>query len=430
VTPLHTATAVIAALLVLAAILTAAAGAGIIATRLRLVSGVSGAKIAIGSLVAVLGVFSVLASLEVLRFSPPTALGLGVLLVAPLALLLRWVLNAKSITSMHWIAASIPLVIVTFIGVSSTVRWPTTLPSLVGKILGRFSARESNHESIRIANGEVRISDLPSALWAPGVSSTDRNDFAVEGRPSLTLENSTLIIGNVDGQRPMTLMANTLTLVNSTILTNGNPLLIRADKFISRSGRVLSFRPLDDQPPAAEQGANGRDGRDGGEVILDVRSEIVGDLDIDLHGQSGGTGGAGTPGPPGRPGARGADAADGLFDCRRGGADGQPGESGQAGSPGGSGGSGGNGGHLVLFGAKAGNFEHAIHFQALGGHAGEGGQGGPGGMGGAGGDGGSGSVHCGGGHAGAPGQVGPEGPHGNKGEHEGRTGQEIVKPAD
>jgi hypothetical protein len=231
---------------------------------------------------------------------------------------------------------------------------------------------------------------------------------------SLTLNGTTLIVAEPGANKPLNLRVNTLTLQNGAkIITNGNPLRIKAVMIKSSGGKIISFPETTRTPKDAPTGDPGTAGLDGGTVEIDA-TDLDGRLTVELPGQNGGKGGQGEAGAPGKAGTHGTDASDHLFDCARAGGAGGAGGNGEDGHQGANGGAAGKGGTLTLKGGIKSR-KNLIDFSAPPGKPGEKGPGGEGGQGGAGGQGGSGSVHCGGGPSGAPGLAGKKGPDGQPG---------------
>jgi len=224
-------------------------------------------------------------------------------------------------------------------------------------------------------------------------------------RGSLNLTDKTLILPPSAPPKTYTLAADTLWLTGrSRIVTNGNTLRIFANAIRANDAYIVSY--------AENTKASSEPAGTGGEVDVDVTTQVDGTLHVDLHGQDGVDGPAGLPGPNGTPGDRGESGADHLFDCAHGAGDGKRGNPGQPGTDGKPGGNGGNGGRLVVDPSSADFSEH-LFFKASGGQAGRGGAAGAGGKGGPGGSGGSGTAYC---RSGGGGPQGPDGLPGNPGK--------------
>jgi hypothetical protein len=264
----------------------------------------------------------------------------------------------------------------------------------------------------------IMVSDLPTKFLDAIDTSTDSTIKAkLRTQDSLTLDGTTLTIGNVGDNRTVTLACHKLKLTNGArIVTNGNNLtLLALTMDFNNSGGIDSF--LGDTLKAQP----GRRGSDGGRVEIYATDSVYGSLRVSLAGQSGGDGVQGAKGLPGSQGPPGGGAADGpVFNCLHPGEVGGKGSSGGAGFPGRNGVEGGDGGDFVLHGQAAKNYDSRFPFTAPPGPGGVGGNGGDGGDGGPGGIGGSGSKYCGGGHAGDPGPQGPAGPKGEDG-HAGKS---------
>ena len=213
--------------------------------------------------------------------------------------------------------------------------------------------------------------------------------------------------------------ANSLELIDSTIVTNGASITIEVLHLTSINSRIRSF----------ESGSLRRsnDPVGGGTVTLIVHDQTAGaPLAVDLSGEAGAPGTAGVAGSSGAQGASGNDAADHLFDCAHGPGDGSAGGKGGPGAAGSPGMDGGDGGTLVLVGAIS---RSAIDFKSDAGPGGDGGMSGHGGTGGPGGAGGSSShsTYCrGSGHAGPQGAEGDAGPQGAPGRN-GKPGELLTK---
>jgi hypothetical protein len=290
------------------------------------------------------------------------------------------------------------------------VFWVTVLALLAWlavSLFGQHNPSSGPQSATVIPAQNVDIKDIPQDLLTPVSGKLEEE---LKSRSSLTLNGSTLTIGQIGEDRAVTIACNTLRLMNGAkIVTNGNHLVIIALKaeFADNAG-IHSFAT-----PNAKASA-GLSSADGGSVRLTVVKSFSGKLRVLLPGQDGGNGATGPQGAPGSAGSRGADAVKGLFDCRSGGQNGGTGGQGAKGGTGTTGGKGGNGGDLHLEG-QAADHKSAVDFRAPGGKGGSGGAGGPGGPGGPGGQGGSGDGLCGGGHGGADGISGPQGDKGTDG---------------
>jgi hypothetical protein len=275
-------------------------------------------------------------------------------------------------------------------------------------------------KEVSFVGQELTPERLPPAMMEPpNNGSADTLVGELSARGSLTLDHSTLTLAGLGANVTVSLSVHTLTLINGArIVTNGNGFRLQAVRIIVSNGSLLSFADKDLTPPDAAPGVGGKDGLNGGEVLLRAESGIAGALRVFLPGQNGGRGGPGPGGAQGQPGNRGSNGVQGLVDCRSGGGDGGTGGQGLPGGVGAKGGNAGNGGNVVLAG-KLATLAASIQFDAPKGNFGPGGLGGPGGPGGPGGQGGSGTASCSGGHGGAqgpPGPAGPAGPHGDEGK--------------
>jgi hypothetical protein len=226
-------------------------------------------------------------------------------------------------------------------------------------------------------------------------------------------------------------------LTNSTIVTNGNTLLLFCNQFLSNNGRIVAF--ADDQKKAAngapgagtgEAGDRGDPGVAGGLASLHVIQQLQGTLFVDMSGQSGGDGGSGAGGTAGAAGVKGENPQSGVFGCNHAGGNGSQGGTGGAGGHGGDGGNGGSGGYFELYNVGASPIGDASYnFKGDPGKGGTGGPGAPGGPGGPGGQGGDGGGFCGGGSPGPAGAAGGSGAIGVRGK-DAAPGQVIVKNLD
>jgi hypothetical protein len=258
----------------------------------------------------------------------------------------------------------------------------------------------------------IAVSDLPTTFLDAVDTSSERSiKNKLNTEDSLTLDGTTLTIGNVGDNRTVTLACHKLKMINGArIVTNGNQLnIIALDMEFNNSGGIDSFYGDTVKAETEKQGSNG------GRVEIYSLNPVFGSLRISLPGQIGGTDAQGAQGGNGNPGGRGNDAVDGVVDCSQGGGNGGKGTPGGTGGTGHPGKGGGNGGDLLLQGGAAKDADSHFPYQAPPGAGGAGGPGGPGGSGGPGGDGGSGKGHCSGGRAGAYGDPGAAGAPGDNG---------------
>jgi hypothetical protein len=286
--------------------------------------------------------------------------------------------------------------------------------SLLSVLIGCFGGSISSEPITEDIENRpaILVSDLPSKfLDAVDTSSESSIKNKLKNQDSLTLDGTTLTVGNVGDNRTVMLACQRLKMINGArIVTNGNQLgIIALDMEFNNSGGIDSFYGDTAKADTDKQGSNG------GRVEIYSLNPVSGSLRISLPGQVGGSGTQGAAGQNGNPGPRGSDGVDHPFDCASGGGDGGPGTPGAAGSPGKPGKAGGNGGDLLLQGGAAKDAESHFPYQASPGAGGTGGPGGAGGAGGPGGQGGSGSGHCSGGHPGLNGAPGAPGPPGDNG---------------
>jgi hypothetical protein len=270
----------------------------------------------------------------------------------------------------------------------------------------------------------MMVSDLPKeVLETVDTASESSVTSKLKSQDALTLDGTTLIVGDVGANRTVMLTASTLKLINGArIITNGNQLsLVALNMEFNNSGGIDSFYG------ETVKAAAGMKGSDAGKVEIYATESVKGSVSISLPGQYGGDGSTGSPGNDGVKGAPGANGVDGLFDCKHGGTDGAQGTPGADGSVGGMGKSGGNGGDLILRGKAVIDYESHFPYQAPPGSGGLGGAGGKEGAGGPGGEGGSGSAHCGGGRAGQKGADGHQGPSGQNGPNGTTSGRKQLK---
>lgn len=281
------------------------------------------------------------------------------------------------------------------------------------------SANTSGSPNLRLTQ-LTKISSLPDPMKS-GISNkltADELQKDLQGLGELTIDGTTLVVGEIGDGITSSLSVDVLHLINGgRIVTNGNSLKIQANRIEVSSGGLNAFYPPTLAPADAPPGVPGTRGANGGNIYISSAKGIDGVLKVDLSGENGGRGGVGAAGAAGAAGARGQNGVDGFLNCSSGGSDGSPGGPGKDGGPGAPGGDGGDAGHLYLSRNLKGS---TVELIAEGGNPGPGGLGGPGGPGGPGGQGGSGSVHCGGGHGGANGVnglgggSGPSGKPGNR----------------
>ena len=270
----------------------------------------------------------------------------------------------------------------------------------------------------------ITISDLPTNfLDAVDTSSESSIKNKLKNQDSLTLDGTTLTVGNVGDNRTVTLAFHKLTMRNGArIVTNGNQLgIIALDMEFNNSGGIDSFYGDTVKAAGETQGSNG------GRVEIYSLNPVSGSLRISLPGQIGGNGSQGPAGGGGDAGSRGGDGVNGLVDCKHGGTDGGPGGTGRPGGPGTPGKAGGNGGDLLLQSGAAKDADSHFPYSAPPGTGGTGGPGGAGGAGGPGGQGGSGSTYCGGGHPGGSGAPGAAGAAGDSGPASTTAGKRTLK---
>jgi len=279
-------------------------------------------------------------------------------------------------------------------------------------LFGKSTTGQSSPENVVNLYGQsMKASDLPPDLTNPvQEDSADQVSQQLSQRNSLTLNGTTLTVGQPGEGRTLTIACRTLRMSNGAkIITNGNHLvLISLDARFGENAGIVSFIP------ETAKAAQVADGVSGGKVRIKAMQNVSGGLRVSLPGQNGGDGAPGGQGPTGQPGNRGANAVDGALSCRSGGQDGGQGGQGGKGGPGSPGGKGGDGGELILEAMAATN-AGIIDFSAAAGQGGQGGSGGTGGPGGPGGEGGSGSAFCGGGHGGPNGPPGAQGDPGTGG---------------
>lgn len=311
------------------------------------------------------------------------------------------------------------LAIVFLLGSSKIFHWPVELPVVVGRLIVASGITSSQVQVSFVGNKQLRLTDLPHEVWSFSKGSLSPKDFK-SSQMRLSLEDSQLLLDTPNSDDIVVLRFRELDLDNSTIITQGQRVLLVGDSIRSNGGIILSFPSPNLNLLQSAPGTKGIDGSSGGEVWLEVdKIDLSGvrdeRLQIYLFGQRGGPGGNGNPGVPGGNGAPGANAADGFFNCSHGGTNGYPGANGSQGGPGGNGGRGGDGGVLKIFGKNREGLLSSIDFHSVGGDGGPGGKGGVGGPGGRGGLGGSGSAFCSGGRSGLDGAQGLGGPDGQTG---------------
>lgn len=253
---------------------------------------------------------------------------------------------------------------------------------------------------------------------------------------TFSLSGGDLVIGPADFSKDTTyfLALDTLELKNGArIVTNGNTLVVFANKVVSEDGAIVAFRQEDVKAADGAAGQPGKPGVPGRVVSFHVIQTITGILHVDLTGQDGGAGGPGQPGSPGAPGVKGDQAVWTVLpvppfcNCNKAGGNGSPGSPGDRGARGGDGGNGGAGGIFELYNVGDAPIPAASYtFKSDAGKCGNGAPGGPGGAGGQGGIGGDGGGCCGGGVQGPTGANGPQGSPGNLGAVP-NEGQAIVQ---
>ncbi len=292
------------------------------------------------------------------------------------------------------------------------------------------SVSHANQPAELTLSGKLSTSGIPTRISAPITQLTTlaalRDRLQAGG--GLVLQDAELVLGAPTPGAPseFTLGVTTLTLVNSRIITNGNHLRIYSDTLrMDAKSQIIAFPEgsAASSAPGSPQGMNGHRGDDGGEVSLHLTTPLMGDLRINLSGQTGGAGATGAKGAPGAQGPQGRNARNGDFGtCRRGPGKGGPGGPGAAGGNGGNGGNGGDGGRLLVTFInvpKPAGLPGEI--SVAGGAGGVPGKGGPGGDGGRGGRGGANAGNCkpsenpDGRNRGADGPTGPSGKDGQPG---------------
>jgi hypothetical protein len=294
---------------------------------------------------------------------------------------------------------------------TANTRMRSLIGSIVVVLLSPYLCAQAAVPGVTTLTGELKMSDLPSAVVKPpvgGIPLADTQD-KLKSRPSVTLDHATLQLVAPTGLGAITLRFSHLELKHSRILTHGVDVWIQALSITSDEGEIVSFEDRSRPPPSNSQ--NGEPGRDAGTVVLDGQLG-GGVLHVVLRGENGQPGGAGSKGPKGASGSSGNSSPFGTCVGRDGGA----GSRGGQGGTGGGGGNGGSGGILVLRGQLAAQREK-VDFTAPGGKPGDPGNGGEGGDGGDGGREGKTRPIC---HLGHP---GPTGPPGEKGQ-----GGDIGKP--
>lgn len=156
------------------------------------------------------------------------------------------------------------------------------------------------------------------------------------------------------------------------ILTNGEPLTIRAVTLIANDTEIRAF-PAGSRAANGNAGSNGDNGSNGANgsggaggngdpggagnaggngqnagLITIEAGMLIGNIEIFNNGVAGGNGGPGGVGGSGGAGGQGTSSASGLFDCRRGPGNGGAGGNAGVGGDGGRGGNGGDGGTVSV----------------------------------------------------------------------------------
>ena len=207
--------------------------------------------------------------------------------------------------------------------------------------------------------GSIKISDFPVRITEVITTILDLNSLnsRLERGGTLTLENATLYIGNVNSNQDtyFSIGVSKLKLINSKIFTNGNTFEIFCnDMETDALSKIAAFETINtkDGENGVEHNINATDGQDGdngGIIRINLTDKITGNLSVNLHGQNGGNGGNGYNGKDGINGSTGRSAWNGDFGtCRRGPGRGGDGKNGQNGGNAGNGGNGGDGGTLFL----------------------------------------------------------------------------------
>jgi hypothetical protein len=275
----------------------------------------------------------------------------------------------------------------------------------------------------RIAGFTVTPGDLPQEVTQPIPLGMSQGDFKVRLAESgrWVFEGDILLAPAPDPavRKTYTFVFDSVELRNGArIVTNGNNLVIIANKLNVGNGKIVAFQDKDKAahagqsgPGASEPGQPGERGIGAGTVSIHVIQQVNGFLDVDLSGQAGGAGGNGAKGARGARGADGSKGLSTLFDCRQGGGNGNPGGQGTPGGNAGNGGPGGDGGTLHIYTIGKDPLPNASYrLTAAGGAGGQKGSPGDGGDGGDGGHRGGGDGHCKGGDS--DGAMGPAGPVG------------------
>jgi hypothetical protein len=337
----------------------------------------------------------------------PVAIGI-IVLSTVVVLLVRAVPNSSTVAgnTLLWIMLS-SIIVMELLFISSAF---FGVPERGGVILARLLnspdlalTSQSSGTIVIDANSSRWPSDAEQVLDIPG----DRFDRvnALSHRPSVTIRGASVVSASA------IIAVNILDLQNGTIVTNGSDVTIEAVKVLSSRGSIRSFEAPPAQPPS-------HPGPSGGRVTLVVYDKIVGRLNIDLAGSSGGAGNPGKVGAAGANGGPGENSSQGLFGCNHGGGSGGTGLPGGHGGDGEAGAPGGDGGTLAIQAKDPDVILRSISFTAKAGAGGPGGPGGQGGSGGRGGPGGHGGGYCGGGQGGPdgpPGEPGHQGPAGSSG---------------
>lgn len=247
-----------------------------------------------------------------------------------------------------------------------------------------------------VLTGALTEKDLTPLITAPLPPAPTtlpllRSRLDAAGR--LTLRDATLVLGRSDQEDSEAFLigVNSLSLINSTVVTNGNSLtIVCASMSMDSASVVISF------PESSRRAPDSSLGDDGGDLDLFVLDQAPTGLKVILHGQHGADGLAGKPGERGAQGPRGRSARNGLLGtCRRGPGRGGRGGRGANGENGQDGTDGGDGGVMrVRFVELPIPSSFSPNFSAEPGIGGKGGNGGVGGAGGAGGLGGKNAGNC------------------------------------
>jgi hypothetical protein len=233
--------------------------------------------------------------------------------------------------------------------------------------------------------GPVTLERIPERmLRGPDLSSHSALLAAQNAAGDLTLDGATFTLSKPgEGARPVLLVVRKLELKNSTLITNGNHLVIYAHEIVgNNASRITAF---DESATTAMDRPSGAAGAAAGKVELFLTGRVAGPLFVDLSGQDGQHGVDGRPGAAGAEGPRGRNAKARWGVCRSGQGRGGNGENGGAGGRGGDAGAGGNGGLLTVTFYNTPVEVAELRYTLDGGDAGtpgKGGVGGPGGRGG------------------------------------------------